>query len=453
MKRFLFFLAFVSLIFVSCTSSKGLVKKAKKLESTHQYQAASELYFLAVKKKSTNIDALSGMERTGRLVLDDKLKSFSEAKLNEDYKTATYAYLDAVKYQKRIQSINIKLPISNYQKEDFEIVQDKYLNQEYQLGLDLIEHEQFSKAEQKFNEIFKFNKDFKNVRELRNIAYLEPYYRKAEQFKNEKEYRKAYYAYQKILARVDDYKDTKKNCDYVLKKGRINIVLLDKKRKNKFQFYTENIKSYTESAIIDKKDPFIKLVDRENMESVLKEQDLSISGLVSEGSSLELGNLTGAQYALSIEVSNFTFHEKAVTPTKQQGYEKYVEKIYDKTTETTEYKTKYKPVVYYTYAGYRQVTLNVHYKLLSLKTGEIINSKVVEDRQTSEIYYVAYNGNVTKLYPRTNDKVNTSYTANQELVKLSQERKTLIPKNQLTTELYKRVSQEITNLIIDEFSK
>jgi len=216
MKKVIVLLILTSLIIVSCTTSKSLAKKAKKMEDISQYQSASELYFLSLKKNPQNIDALSGMKRTGGNVLKNHLNKFSTAKLNENYKEATYAFIDAVAYQKKIKTVNINLPISDFQKQDFKIVKNEYLNQEYETGLKLIEKEQFSEAEIKFNEIFRFDKDYKDVKELRNIAYLEPYYREAEKNKTNREYRKAYYSYQKILSRVPDYKDSKANCNYVL---------------------------------------------------------------------------------------------------------------------------------------------------------------------------------------------------------------------------------------------
>jgi hypothetical protein len=452
MRYFILFL-FLSFTIVSCNSSKSLAKKAQKLEDINQYQQASEYYFLSIKKNANNIDAIAGMKRTGTLVLNDYLNKFSKAKLNENYKEATYSFLEALAYQKKIKSVNINLAISDFQKDDFEIVKKEYLNQEYQKGLELIENEDFKNAELRFNEVYKFDKNFKDVEELRSIAYLEPFYRKAEEFKNQKEYRKAYNNYQKILARVPNYKDSKENCDYILKKGRINLVLLTQKGNKRFQIYTNNLKSYTESAIINKDDPFIKLVDRENLGSLLKEQELSLSGLVNSNTAVEIGDITGAQYALSIEVTNYSVDNAPIAKTKYKGFERYTEKIYNKEDQTTSYKTKYKPVSYYIYKGSRTVNFTTHYKLLSLKTGEIIKSKIINNHKTDKVRYLTYDGKIDKLYAYDAGKVNTSYEKHKNLVELSRRNRNLRTQTSLTTELYKIISQKITNIIIDEFSK
>ncbi len=453
MKKFILVLILGNLLLLSCTTSKNLSKKAKKLEDVSQYQSASELYFQAVRKNPNNIDAVTGMKRTGDRVLKSYLNKFSKAKLDQDYKRATYAFIDAVSYQKKIKTLNIDLPISDFQKEDFRLVRKKYLNQEYEKGLNAIDEERFSDAENSFNEIYKFDKDFKDVKDLRDIAYLEPIYREAEKAKENKEYRTAYQLYQNILNRVNNYKNSKKGLAYVLKKGRINIMILTKKVNYRYQVYTKSIESYTESSIINSRDPFIKLVDRENMQALLDEQDLSVSGLVNENQAVELGDLTGANYALSIEVTNFVYNETPLKTTTYTGFEKYREKFYNKQTEQTEYKVKYKRVKYFTHSASRMVNLTTHYKLISLKTGEILDSKIFDEYKHAELNYLTYNGNVKKLYPEKEGRINTSYTANKELVEWSENSRELATKSQLTNELYKIVSTKITNKLLNEFSK
>ena len=455
MKYFFILLStlFVFLTLESCTSSKALAKKAKKLEDSNQYQPASDLYYQSAKKNNTNIDALAGMKRTGSLVLNDYINTFNKAKLDEDYKKATYTYLDAEKYVAKIGQVNVKLEIPEFTQADFRIVKKLHLNKEYDEGLSLIETENFKDAELKFNEVYKFDKNFKEVKELRNIAFLEPFYRKAITYQDNKEYRKAYESYQRILKRLPDYKDTKDNCEYVLRAGQINLVVLDDKEKTKYSLYTNNIKNYTINSIIKKNDPFIKIVDRENLENILTEQELAVSGLVSEENGVEVGALTGAQYALSIKVTNYSVVNKPAKKGVYDGFSKYSEKYFNKTTQKNEYRTKYKKVKYSTYYASRQVNFTVNYRIISLKTGEIITSEMLEKKKESTVNYLVYKGNVKNLYASSNGKVNTSYTEHNRLVELSNSSKTLDTKENLTKKLYKNISQEISNITIREFSK
>lgn len=452
MKKLIFLLFAFSLTILACTTSKGLAKKAKALEDGQQHLAASELYFQSIRKKPTNVDALAGMKRTGTKVLNDYISKFNKAKLDEDYKTATYTYLDAEAYQKRIKTVKVDLIIPEFTTQDYEMVREAYLNKTYEEGLNLIEEEQFSQAERKFNEVHKFDSNFKDVKELRNIAYLEPLYRKAESLKNNQEYRKAYEAYGKVLARVPNYKDTKKNRSYVLEKGRINVVVLESKKRTKYSLATQTLRSYTINAIINMKDPFIKVVDRENMDKIIKEQELSVSGLVSEKEALEVGELSGAQYAISIETTNFSYKENPVKRTANRGHEQYREKHTNKETGQVYYKTKYRAATYYRHMGNRETGITAHFKLLSLKTGEILSSQIVEKAERTAVDYITYKGNINQLYPTKDGKVNTSKAAHDQLVALSQGNKQLTTKENLTKQLYQSASQELNSLVFKELS-
>jgi tetratricopeptide (TPR) repeat protein len=454
MKYFILLFSIFLLSLQSCTTSKALAKKALKLEEASQYASAADIYYLSAKKDNANIDALTGLKRTGDRVLNDYLKDFSKDKLNENYKKATYTYLDAEKYVAKIKIVGVELEIPEFTQEDFKIVKKLHLNKEYEEGLKLIESENFTEAEQRFNEVYKFDKNYKDIKELRNIAFLEPFYRKAETYKNNKEYRKAYEAYQKILNRLPNYKDSKDNSEYVLRAGRVNIVLLSPKKgmKIKFASYTDNIKTYTINAIIKKKDPFIKIVDRENLESILTEQELAVSGLVAEDGSMEVGALSGAKYALSIKVTNYLVEDKPITQVRKNGFEKYSEKYFNKTTQKNEYRTKYKPVRYSRSYGSRQVNFTVHVKLISLSSGEILSSEIVEDNSKSVVNFLSYDGNIKNLYPSKDGKVNTSYSAHNNLVELSKGKRTLESKNKLTQDLYKSISQTIARMTIKQFS-
>lgn len=453
MKKIILFLIAFTLIIQACTTSKSLAKKAKTMEDTGQYKTASELYFQSLRKDANNIEAVAGMKRSGTMVLNEYLSQFSQEKLNENYKAATYTYIDAVAYVNKIKTVKVNLVIPEFTSEDFKNVRSSYLNQEYEAGLKLIEDENFSGAEQKFNEIYKFDQEYKEVKELRNIAYLEPLYRTAETFKDNQDYRKAYYAYQKILARVPNYKNTKENSAYALEKGRVNIMIMNQDKKSKFLMYTNNIKSYTINSIIKANDPFIKIVDRDNMDKILKEQELSVSGLVSQNEAVEVGELAGAQYALQIEVTNFSFKENNLTKTAMRGFEQYSEKVINKETQVTEYRTNYKSVTYYIFKGSRNVSMTTTYKLLSLKTGEIVNSEILEKFESSNVKYLTYSGNINKLYPILDGKVNVTREAHDELVRLSQANKNFETKETLTSNLYKSVSQIISQVTIDKFSK
>jgi len=450
MIRFLLFFSLIAVLTSSCVTSKSLSKKAKILEDAGQYTAAADLYYQSIQKNYSNTDALIGMDRTGKKVLNNYLEVFSKYTFDENYEKATYAFLDAVAYQKKLKNVNINIPISQSNEDKYKDVLESYLSKKYDDGLKFIELERFTDAENCFNEVYRFDQNFKDVSELRNIAYLEPYYRKAEKYKDDKEYRKAYDAYNRILTRVGNYKDTKSHLEYVLKKGRISIAISNDK-KSAYYAYSKNIKNYILKDIIKINDPFIKVVDRDNIDALLKEQELALSGMVNSDDQLEVGEISGVQYSVIVDISAHNIDYRPLKKTAKQGYESYQVKYKDSETGKTYYKTKYKKVTYYIYKAYRKVSMTINYKIMSLTTGEILGTDIIRKAYESKIEYASYSGSSSNLYPSRDGKVNSSYSAHNSLKRKFKANKTLASVDELRGLIYEKGSAEISKSILNKF--
>ena len=175
-----------------CTTSKGLTKKAEKLEQSGNLELASDYYYNAVRIKNSNIEALAGLKRTGQQTLQKKLQKFNQYYNQNDLKNAVYSYTDAKKYFDKVAALKVELNIPPFTTEDFNVAKEKYLSKLYEEANEDLDAEEFKKAETLFVEINKFNSDYKDVKSLQNFSKVEPLYRNAlEAFQNEK-YRVAY---------------------------------------------------------------------------------------------------------------------------------------------------------------------------------------------------------------------------------------------------------------------
>jgi len=427
-----------------------LSKKAKTLEDAGQYTAAADLYYQSILKNYSNTDALIGMNRTGKQVMSNYLGVFSKYVFDENYEKATYAYLDALAYQKKLKNVNIEIPISQTNEDKYHDAMNSFLDLKYNDGLKFIELEQFEEAEKCFNEVYKFDKNYKEVNELRNIAYLEPYYRKAEKYKDDKQYRKAYKAYNRILSRVGNYKDTQDNLNYVLKKGQISIAITNDK-KGSYYTYSKSVKQYIVNNIIKINDPFIKIVDRDNIDDVIKEQELALSGMVNSDDQIDVGEISGVKYSVIVGVSSYNVNYRPLKKKSYYGYESYKEKYTDKESGKIKYRTKYKKTTYYIYTAYRKVSMTINYKIISLSTGEILGTDILQKSYESSVEYASYSGSSSNLYPSYDGKVNTSYSAHNNLKRKFKANKNLASADELRNIIFKNGSKEISNSIVKKF--
>jgi len=443
MRRILLLFPIIAFIAFGCVTSRSLSKKAVVLEEAGEYTAAADLFYQSIQRNPRNTDAIIGIKRAGNKVMKDYLRKFSQYAIQEDYEKSTYAYLDAMLYQNKLEKVNVKIEIPPVSQNKYQEVLNQFLTQKYDRGLGFINIEKFDEAEKCFNEIYKFDKTFKDVAELRNIAYLEPFYRKAEMLKNDKQYRDAYDAYTKILQRVGNYKSTQKNRDYVLAKGRMYITLssIDGKR---YSNYSNAIKQQVVNSIVKFNDPFIKVVDREDLDNVLKEQELSLSGLSSN--ELEIGEIASAQYNVVIDVINYSISREPLKKERVQGRESYSEKYYDSEGKA-KYRTKYKKVYYYEYRESRNLIMAVSYKVVSLSTSEIVTTDIIRKSVNSNTHYITYSGNKKQLYPLSNSY---GYSSRSEIKRLLKAPRSLKPVGELLEEFNNYSGNRIANSVISK---
>lgn len=435
---------------VSCNGSKGLTKKAVQLEEVGMIEEAAEKYYMALRKKRNNVEAQMGMKSTGQLVLNKLLTDFSSQKNFGKKYEAIQAYHTAKEFQKKIKDVGVNLSIADFYEMDYDGVKNSYMDDLYEEGTQFLEEEKYADAEFKFKEIIKLDPNYKDANDLQNIAFVEPLYQKGIEALDQGLYRTAYNELDKIKNRVGTYKEALDFRQEALDLGRFPIAIFPFENGTSEQGIDAKISAYALEALTNVNDPFVSIVDRENLTSILEEQHLSLSGLFNEETALNVGELTGARAILTGTVLDYTFDSYKAKTYDRDGYEKYKVKKTDSEGNVT-YQTKYKEVKYREVTNSARLDLHVQYKMISLETGEILFTKIAERRSQDNVRYVIYDGDRKNFYPaKLNGGVNTSNSARNELHRLMDSRKKLKGKSDMASEVFEGQKNEIIKLIEDE---
>jgi hypothetical protein len=80
--------------------------------------------------------------------------------------------------------------------------------------------------------------------------------------------------------------------------------------------------------------------------------------------------------------------------------------------------TRYKPARYTEYYQENKVYCSFSYKLVSLETGEVLLSKVVDRSKDDHAWYATYDGDRNALFPARNGLVDTAGNARRDLMGL-----------------------------------
>lgn len=436
-------------LLAACSGSKSFAKKGAKLDEAGLYAEAAEMYLQSVQRSQKNVDAKIGLKKTGQQVLNDKLSAFFKQFSMGDAKgEAVDAFLDAQDYADRVQRLGVTLEIPDHYKTDFNQVKGEYLVQLYTEGQELLAKEDYKAAEAKFARIAQLEPAYKDASSLQSIAYLEPLYRSGKTSLEAGKYRAAYNDLNKVVVKDAAYKDARALQDEALSKGQYSIAVLpfgDAVKKNAGT--AARVQAYAITSLTEVNDPFLKVVDRENIERILQEQRLGLSGVVDEATAVSAGKLMGAQAVLMGTVMDYREETGQLRRSTKDGFESYRVRQLNPETNEYVYVTKYKPVKYAEYLQENKVFVSFSYKLVSLETGEVLLSKVVDKDMGDHIYYASYDGNKENLIPARDGVVDTNDRNRRELMGLLSAPREMKPMSTLSNDLLRTTTSSMAGAL------
>ncbi len=432
-----------------CSGSKSLAKKGDQLQAAGLYTDAATFYFNALLRNQNNVDARIGLNQTAQRVLNDKYDVFSKARAMEEHKTAVQAYQDAEAYREKVQRLGIKLDAANHYAQDYEEVKEIYLRNLYNRGNDLMADRKFDEANACFKEIALLDPNYKDLRELKNIAKNEPVYLDGTTLFDSRNYRQAYYKFDEIFRADPGYKDVAVLRGECLDLGKYPVAIMPVENSSGKKDVEKRVHAFVITELASANNPFLRIVERENMDVILREQRLNLSGIIDERTASQVGNLLGAKVIITGNVLSYNTIAGKMRVTEKDGYAAYQVKLHNKETDKHYYETRYRPVKYQEYYNRNETTFSFQYKGISLETGEVLFSRIVDKSYDSQVYYGAYPGEVTHLYPAGSNGVITSQRDKNLLMELMRANREIKSIDQLSNEAFAAAARDLSSDIVN----
>ncbi len=443
----------IALFAAGCTGSKSLGKKGDQLMDAGLYTDAADFYYNALLRNNTNVDARIGLAKAGQRVLDGKLANFTKKRMAEAHEDAVYAYLDAMQYREKVASTGVNLNAPDYLARDFNEAKELVVKKLYDKGVDEMGNRQFSQAERTFAEIMKLEPGYKDVKDMVRIAINEPRYLAAVDLLDRRLFRQAYVDFNRIYAEAPDYKDVARLRAECLERGQFPVAIASFSNSTNQRGLEKRVQAFVVSDLTATNDPFLKVIERDNTDLILKEQRLSLSGNVDQNTAVQVGNLLGAKAIVSGQIISHSTKPGRLQYNEKSGFESYQVKLYNSAEDRNYFETRYRPVTYREYFNNNEVSMTFQYKAISLETGAVIFSRVVEKRETSNVYYATYDGEVTRLFPANENGILTSNRDRQRLQELIRSNREIKTIEQLTNEACKAFADDLSAELTAEIQK
>ncbi|MFM7021871.1 MAG: CsgG/HfaB family protein [Flavobacteriales bacterium] len=394
------------------------------------------------------VDAQVGLKFSGQKTIDILQSEFFKAFNSGDKKTAVYTFIEMRNFRDRVVAFKIDVSYSSMYADDFEQVKAEYLSERFTAANALLDKEEFAASEIIFNEIMVLEPNYKDAASLRKYARIEPVYRKGTEAMKKEKYRKAYYAFYEVVKQQDDYKDAKTLMEESLKEAQYTIAFLNFENVTYERGAADRISAKIMNDVLQNKGPFLKIIDRQNLDILLKEQKLAMVGVVDESTAANAGNIIGAKAVLIGKLLEVKVSEVPLSSQRIKAYESYFIKKLNPQTGQYYNETAYKKVIYTDYSGSRQVSCSFQYKLISAETGEILLSDIISRTEVSSVHYAYYDGDYTLLCPGTWQSLNQSSSSDvihngnsekQQLQALFKAPKVLETKDAMLSTLYDKI--------------
>jgi hypothetical protein len=423
---------FVFLGMVGCTSYQTQLRDAKEYEDARMYSKALSMYSELLVRKETK-EALIGKKRVVEAIIRENYDGpIRVLCMQEKLSEADNLYSELTSFVEKNKSLDVREPVG---LKEF-ILQSKksFCEGLYkQAEADVLAFK-YDVAKEKLNTIQMFFRDFPNLEYLESLCELYPNYYLASKSIDEGRLRDAYKALKKIEAVDPSFRDSKQMLEACLKAGRISVayVAIDKESAN--DEVEKELGAHVVQSLLEDKDPFLVLLDRDYTSKLLDEQKLAMSGLYDEKSLIQAGKLIGARYILLGEIIEYSADQKLNDYGFKKGY--LGKTIGDTKVKYRQWNKKY------------SIQIKYRVSMVDAETGETFFNSVYPLTATHQIDWAEYNGDHKMVYPGN---------WNWELIRTSEDRVDITKYNELQNLFSQRpLGNELNQMrskFLDDLSK
>ncbi len=433
-------------------ASKRFAKQARKFEDAGLYEMAAENFLRSFNANRKNIDAATGLRRTGQRALDLKAAAVVQACFSGNDRETVYNYLGVLAYHQRIRNTGIDLSITEQARSCYEEARPRFLDRSFEEARLLLDEEDFTGAESLFSEIKRIDPDYRDLKGYMRISRSEPLYREGVEQLNNGFYRRAFSTFTTLINDHGAYKDAIELREDALSGGMLTIAVADFKNNSSHRNAHELIKTRISTEISNLNNPFLQIVDDRNMEVFIKEQERA--ALL--GSGMQVGRLMAARALLTGSLLNLELGEGRVQRTERRAYLKEVVETEDKATGEKSSRTLYHKVTYHEFRRENYASGSFQFQLSSTETGAVLASGVIELKPADRIHYAVFEGNPENLVPghwenmnseSPKDNIQDQRVAVRNLQNLISARNTIKTTAILQNELMDGIAREVRNAV------
>lgn len=195
----------------------------------------------------------------------------------------------------------------------------------------------------------------------------------------------AYSHFLEVTRRDAQFKDALALRDSCLQMGAFRLAFVPIPHTGNDTKVESQLAARIQQAVLDMDNPFVRLLERENIDHLVAEQQQGLSGLFDEDQAAQAGKFEGAEFVLTVELLN---REVRTTPLETQHLRGYMGEH-----------TKSEKVHYSVHHRHRTFDARVRFQVIHSETGQVFATRMVPFHHEDVLDYAKFNGDKSGLFP------------------------------------------------------
>ncbi len=385
------------MVFAACNPQSKLLKQARIQSSNGMYQDAANLYYNILLNDSKNKEAKVELKNNGQKVIADKFAKFSKLVIDDRIEEALKTYKYAFDYTQNTAKVGVVLEWPAEYDEVYNDIKNEYTQTQYDVAVNLMQNRKYDAAEKVFERIAMYDSSYKDVSVLRLNTVLEPLYQQATAQYNAKQYRDAYYAFNKIAQIDNQFKDAVKMRGLALQQATLIVGVLPMQVNAKVINKIPNMADAVADLISNQPDKYVKIANVQALHRDLTNR--GFDNIKTAEQALEAGKSLSLGYVVLITLDTFEYKKIPAQVNVREGYEAFTESILNPYTQTFTNISKFKKVTYTDNNEGQYLRLFFKVTLLQVSNGNVLANEQILVVKNDELHAAKFEGNPNNLYP------------------------------------------------------
>lgn len=401
MKKIIYLILGLSILFVSCDGAKQYIKKAQKFEKSRNYEQAVINYNEALLRDPDNKDAKKGMKKSGQRLINELVEDFNSSYNSKNYSQAIDQYQEIERLQKNVERRKVTLEVPSDLHLKYKECVSELCREYYHSAIRAINNRDYSLATDYSKRIEKLDPTYENLGRLRTAIQADPIYMNAIDAYQRNQFANAFNLFSQVDAITKGYRDTDKFLEELKKSYSVNLAIFPLDNQTSQFSLADQVYRLMDTELQRQRSQLLQITDRETVLAAMRKLNISVNSPVSDKDAWDVAkSLQVSRYMLGSLISlNYT-----PAPRKEEVKVAYLRErvlYWDQWTGTQMSNFQYREVKYKEVTEEVQVTLSFRYRLFNTTNGEVTYSDLIQKSVINQVKFAEYNGVTEDLYPTT----------------------------------------------------